>query len=476
MLELVLAPLALGALLIVLTPRRAAPAVSLLSIATSLAFAAENVLAFLRGETRTGLGGMLRLDGPGALVLSLVLTLGFVAALVSSQTEHWARRFHALLLTFTATMALAATSDNLGLLWASIEATTLSSALLVGHRRTRESTEAAWKYVILSSTGILFAFVATLLIALAGRDAGGATLSWTGLLRQAGGMDTGLVRLALVLATVGYGTKAGLAPFHFWLPDAHGEAPSPVSGLLSGVLLSCALLALDRFARLSRAAGDPLSHLHLAIGALSVLVGGSLVFSSRTYKRLLAYSSVENMGLVAFSVGLGTPLAMVGAYLHILAHGAAKSLAFFSAGRIHHHVETTTMADARDLLSRAPGSARGLLVGLLALAGLPPLAPFASKLLILAAALPAVSWQYLAPVLAGLVLAFVGFMRHAATMMPPPAPRAAGALPPRGVREPGTVVAALSLLVVANFLLFLFGPTLVAHVLNLGGGSGGRGP
>ena len=478
MLGFVLVPLAIGAGLAVALPQRWAAAVAVTAIAAAGVPATLGVRRLLVGEAATGWGGMLRLDAAGALVLLLVLGLLPLASLVASQTEQWARRFHALLLAFTGTMALAAMADNLGLLWASVEATTLSSALLVGHRRTRQATEAAWKYLILSSTGILFAFVATLLVVLAGRGVGATTLSWAGLLASADGMDPGLVRLALALATVGYGTKAGLVPYHFWLPDAHSEAPSPVSALLSGVLLSCALLALDRFTRIGRAAGVHMTSLPLILGVVSVVVGGALVLAARSHKRMLAYSSIENMGLVAVGIALGTPLALAGAYLHILAHGVSKALAFFAAGRVHHHLGTTAFTDTSDLLRRTPAAGRAMLIGFLALAGAQLLGPFTSKLLLLGALFQDAPAVAVVGVLAGMLLAFMGFLRHAATMMPAPARPAAApaadAMPaPLAIaREPRTVVIAFAVLVIASLAIGLLGPALLEPLLGqLGAGA-----
>lgn len=471
MLYWVLVPLLVGVLLVALLPRRVAPTLALLALATSGGFALRFVREVVAGGTPESFG-VLRLDAPGALVLLLVLTLGSLAALVSSQTEQRVRRFYVLLLAFTATMTLATIADNLGILWASIEATTLSSALLVGIRRNQEATEAAWKYVILSTTGITIAFLATLLLALASRDAGAMSLSWTSLMAQAPTLDPNLVRLAFVLALVGYGTKAGLIPLHFWLPDAHSEAPSPVSALLSGVLLSCALLALDRFARIGRAAHFHLDGLLVTFGAVSVLVGGLLVFGARNYKRMLAHHSVENMGLVAFGMGLGTPLAMAGAYLHILTHGLAKSLAFFSAGRIHHHTGSKMVADVHGLLQRTPAAGRGLCIGLLALVGAPLFGPFTSKMMLLSAGVQEGVWVATLAVLLGLLFAFVGALSHIAHMVSPAAETPTPGDPP--VREPWSVPVALGILIVGNLVLGLAGPTLLSSLLsgaaNLAGG------
>lgn len=464
MLWTVLAPLVVGIPLTLVSPRRTAPAVALLALGSSLASAVYFVHRLLGGGGPSAFGGLLRLDAPGAIVLLLVLTLGFLAALVSSQTETRQRRFYALLLAFIASMTLAAVSDNLGILWASIEATTLASAPLVGHRRNQQATEAAWKYLILASTGITIAFAGTIVLASAARGAGAATLSWSLLLAQAPAMDAGLVRLAGVLAVVGYGTKAGLVPFHFWLPDAHSQAPSPVSGLLSGVLLACSLLALDRFLRIGRAAGGSTDAIVLVLGAVTVLAGGLMVLGARNYKRMLAHHSAENMGLVAFALALGTPLALAGAYFHIVAHGVAKSMAFFAAGRIHHHYGSQLISEVKGALARAPAAGRGLLMGVLALIGVPLMAPFTSKVIILSAAVSTGPWPLTAMVVVGLALAFVGGMHHASELMGAPTGESAGPpLPP--AREPWTVVGAFALLAAANVLLGLAGPHLLHDLL-----------
>jgi hydrogenase-4 component F len=208
---------------------------------------------------------------------------------------------------------------------------------------------------------------------------------------------------------------------------------------------------------------------------LTVVVGGALIFGAHTYKRMLAYSSVENMGLVAFAFGLGSPLALAGAYLHVLSHGVAKSLAFFSAGRIHHHLGTVEIGQARGLLRKSPAAARALLVGILALAGLPPLAPFTSKLMVLAAALPNVPWPYVLALLGGLALGFIGFMRQASLMMADPVPVPHGSAPPPH-REPWTVLAALALLVAVNVGLAIAGPGLLRDLLAAAARGAGASP
>ena len=404
------------------------------------------------------------LDAPGALVLALVLSLGFLAALVSAGTEKPLRRYYGFLLAFGATMSVAALADNLGILWASVEATTLASALLVGHHGTKQATEAAWKYLVLSSAGIMIAFVATLLLVAAAIGTGEATLSAVELGRRGHRLDRELVRAVFVLVVIGYGTKAGLVPMHFWLADAHSQAPSPVSALLSGVLLSCALLAVDRVRRVAIAAGGDVPWLLLGFAALTVVVGGLLVFGARDYKRLLAHSSVENMGLAAFALGIGTPIAVAGAYLHIVAHGVAKALAFFSAGRIQHHTGTREIARTKDLLRRAPVAGGGLLLGFVALAGVPLFAPFVSKVVIVSAAVRTAPWGATVPVLVGLVLAFLGFARHAAVMFP-----AEGAASER-FTEPWHVLAALVVLATVTVALGIGAFALVGGPLAAAGG------
>lgn len=346
----------------------------------------------------TAAGNLLRVD---ALSAFMVVVIGLVALIATTygvgymraELDHGhttaarARSYGGLVQVFIAAMLVAVLADNLGVLWVAVEATTITTAFLVGHRRTRASLEASWKYVVIGSVGVALAFLGTTLVYFASRHAGGdadAALNWTALVQIAPRLDPGVMRLAIGLVVLGYGTKVGLAPMHTWLPDAHGQAPAPVSALMSGVLLSVAFYALLRFKVIADAALGPayLRGLLLAAALLSLAVAASLLLAQRDYKRLLAYSSVEHMGLVALGTAIGSPLAVAATLLHILGHGLGKAVLFCSSGEILLGEGTTEIAGVRGLLARRPMAGATFGLGLLALLGLPPFSLFASELAI----------------------------------------------------------------------------------------------
>jgi hydrogenase-4 component F len=293
-----------------------------------------------------------------------------------------ARRYGVLTQGFVAAMALAVLAANLGVLWVAIEATTILTAFLVGHRRTRAATEAAWKYVVVCSAGIALALLGVVLLHFAAAHAGVESLDLTVLAAHAAGLDPGVTRIAVALLLLGFGTKAGLAPMHAWLPDAHSQAPAPVSALMSGVLLSVAFYAILRVKVIADAAlGAAFArNLLLVLSLLSLLVAALLLIAQRDYKRMLAYSSIEHMGLLGLGAAAGGRLAVTAVLLHVLGHGLGKSVLFIGAGNILHATGSSRVAEVRGLLGRAPllGGAFGL--GLLALLGLPPFSLFASEL------------------------------------------------------------------------------------------------
>ena len=298
-----------------------------------------------------------------------------------------ARLFGLLVPAFIASMVLAVLAANLGIMWVAIEATTIATTFLVGHHRNRASLEASWKYVIIGSVGIVLAFLGTVLLSYATQHAGpGAhsTLDWDAMRGVARHLDPAVIRVAAVLLLLGYGTKIGLAPMHTWLPDAHSQAPAPVSALMSGVLLSVAFYAMLRVKVIVDLALGPtfLRNLLVVAALLSLVVAASLLIAQRDYKRLLAYSSIEHMGLIALAAAIGTPLAIAALLLHILAHGLGKTVAFLCSGEILLVEGTTRIAGVRGLLARRPlvGGSFGL--ALLALLGFPPFGLFASELAI----------------------------------------------------------------------------------------------
>ncbi|MEZ2696247.1 hydrogenase 4 subunit F, partial [Hafnia alvei] len=295
---------------------------------------------------------------------------------------------------FLFTMLLVVTSNNLILMWAAIEATTLSSAFLVGIYGQRSSLEAAWKYIIICTVGVAFGLFGTILVyanaASFMPDANNA-IFWTEVLKHASELDPTLMHLAFVFILIGFGTKTGLFPMHAWLPDAHSEAPSPTSALLSAVLLNCALLVIIRYYIIISAAIGPVfpSRLLIVFGLLSVAVAAFFILVQRDIKRLLAYSSVENMGLIAVAIGIGGPLGVLAALLHTLNHSLAKTLLFCGSGNVLLKYGTRDLHAVKGMLKIMPFSAVLFAGGALALGGMPPFNVFISEFMTVVASLAA---------------------------------------------------------------------------------------
>src|SRR5450756_1542972 len=346
-------------------------------------------------------GRYLRADG---LTSFFLMSLGLISALVLVYSSGYLRHvpegrfsslrwFYGLVFLFLFTMVAVYLSANLGMMWIFVEATTLASALLVGFYNTEGSVEAGWKYLIVCTVGIAFALFGTIALYLAAVKGGvspESALDWGTLMAAAPGLVGGreLLKLAFVFVAVGYGTKVGFVPMHSWLPDAHAEAPSPISALLSAVLLNCAMYALMRYdAITSRAIGSGFSHtLLLIFGVLSMVVAGLLILVQRNLKRLMAYSSVEHMGIIAIGLGLGGPLGLFGALLHMFNHSVAKSLLFFSAGNIRHNLGTLRIDEINGISHTMPQTSAALLLGSVAIVGLPPFSLFVSEFAILSEA------------------------------------------------------------------------------------------
>lgn len=356
------------------------------------------VLVFVSGPQRA-FEGLVAVDAFGAYALLLVLVVATIAAAGSpAYLAHEAAagalrqrdsgHYYALLAWFVAGLAAVPLVDNLGLVWVGIEATTIVSALLVGFRRTAQAIEAAWKYLILGSIGVGFALLGTLLVYASSVGVLGETsdaLAWTRLIEVAPRLDPSFVRLAFVFALAGYGTKAGLAPFHTWLPDAHSQAPSPISALLSGAALAVSLYALARFHLVTAGTlGAGFSATLLVVfGLLSLAVALPFLVAQGDLKRLLAYSSIEHVGLATLALGFGGHLALLGFTLHLASHGLAKSTVFLAAGRLVAERGSHRIGRLTGSLARSPANGRALLVAALVLAGLPPSGIFAAELAIL---------------------------------------------------------------------------------------------
>lgn len=333
------------------------------------------------------------------------------------------RLYHASYQGFLFTMQLALTTNNLGVLWVSLEGATLATVLLVSLYRTPESIEAAWKYFIICGVGIAQALFGTVLIYFAAAHVipdPEQALLWRVLVEHADQLQPVIMAIAFVFLLVGYGTKVGLVPMHTWLPDAHSEGPTPMSAVLSGLLLNVALYALVRVKVLTDAAlangasgHDPhmAGYLMMGFGLLSFTVAGYMLHRQKDIKRLFSYSSIEHMGLMTFAFGLGGPLATFGALLHMTVHSLTKSSIFICVGHATHIAKTQSMDKIRGLIATQPAVGWGLLIGTVAIAGFPPFGVFTSEFLLLSATMESQPWLTL-PLLIGISVAFAGLFRH----------------------------------------------------------------
>jgi len=302
-------------------------------------------------------------------------------------TPTFLRFYHALYQAMIGAMNVALVANNVGLLWVGVEVATLSTVMMVGIYRTPEAIEAAWKYFILGSVGIALAFFGTILVYLVAQEVLGEGLpamAWDLIAKNAAKLDPSLLSLAFVFLLVGYGTKVGLAPFHAWLPDAHAEGPTPISSVLSGLLLNVALYALLRF-KIILAANPSTINVGLVfvvLGLVSLLFAAFMLYRRRDIKRLFAYSSIEHMGIITFAFGMGGPLANFAGLLHMTMHSLTKSAIFFAVGHISQVKGSQRIVDIRGLSASHPVLAVGLALGVFAIAGLPPFGVFTSEFML----------------------------------------------------------------------------------------------
>jgi hydrogenase-4 component F len=302
-------------------------------------------------------------------------------------TPGFLRFYHALYQAMIGAMDVAIIANNIGLMWVGVEVATLSTVMMVGIYRTPEAVEAAWKYFILGSVGIALAFFGTILVYLVAQDVLGEGLpamAWDLMMKRAAEFEPRLLSLAFVFLLVGYGTKVGLAPFHAWLPDAHSEGPTPISAVLSGLLLNVALYALLRFKMLLAANPESLNVgiIMIVLGLVSLIFAAFMLFRRRDIKRLFAYSSIEHMGIITFAFGIGGPLANFAGLLHMTMHSLTKSAIFFAVGHVAQVKGTQRIADISGLSVTHPTLAVGLALGVLAIAGMPPFGVFTSEFIL----------------------------------------------------------------------------------------------
>jgi len=372
-------------------------------------------------------GAYLLVDDLNKVFIVLTTFVGFTTSVFSASyidheieigrlTPVFVRFYHAMYQALMFAMNLALVANNIGVMWVAIELATLTTVSMVGIYRTHEALEAAWKYFILGSVGIALALFGTILIYMAARPVMGEGLSamvWTVLVTRASQFDPALLNVAFVFLLLGYGTKVGLAPLHAWLPDAHAEGPTPISAVLSGLLLNVALYALLRFKillALNPAVIAP-GPLMVSLGLISCLFAALMLYRRRDIKRMFAYSSIEHMGIIVFAFGMGGPLANFAGLLHMTMHSLTKSAIFFAVGHVAQAKGTQKIADMGGLTVTHPVLGWGLVLGVVAIAGLPPLGIFMSEFLMVSSTFAREPW--LAVILvAGILVALGGlFLR-----------------------------------------------------------------
>jgi len=353
-------------------------------------------------------GPYLLVDDLNKVFIVLTTFVGFTTALFSASyigheieigrlTPRFVRFYHAMYQVLMFGMNLALVANNIGLMWVAIELATLSTVLMVGIYRTHEALEAAWKYFILGSVGIGLALFGTILVYMAAQPVVGEGLDamvWTVLMTRADRFDAALLNVAFVFLLLGYGTKVGLAPLHAWLPDAHAEGPTPISAVLSGLLLNVALYALLRFKMLLALNPGALAPgpLMVTMGLISCLFAAFMLYRRRDIKRMFAYSSIEHMGIIVFAFGMGGPLANFAGLLHMTMHSLTKSAIFFAVGHIAQVKGTQKIAELGGLTVTHPALGWGLVVGVVAIAGLPPLGIFMSEFLVVTSTFAREPW------------------------------------------------------------------------------------
>ncbi|MGO9957354.1 MAG: proton-conducting transporter membrane subunit [Solirubrobacteraceae bacterium] len=475
-------PLA-AALVSVLSPWRAARAATLVAGLVSFGLTIALAASVEHGGSVRTAYGWLVLDSLGAVFL---VTIGFLYAVAGVFSigylrsdergldfAGFARRYFALLNLFGATMLLVPLASDFGTLWVAVELTTIVSALLVAIDRTDAALEASWKYVLIASCGLGIALLSIIVLYAAGTHALGDSYlpRFSRLIAHGHGLSTDAVRLSFVLAVVGFGTKVGFVPTHTWLPDAHSEAPAPVSALLSGALLASAFYAILRVMQVAVAAGQRsfAEHVLIVFGSISLIAASLFVLRQRNFKRLLAYSSIEHMGVIALGVGFGAPLAVAGALLHVITHASAKGLAFFGSGSLLRGYDTKEVEEVTGAARTMPWTGPMFLAAALALCGLPLSGVFRSEFQIVAGGFAEPQYVGVSVLVVFVNLAFFGVLWHAGRMvLTAPADRREGPSPATPPREQSAwMVAAMLVCLVIVVTLGLHLPTalstLIAH-------------
>ena len=408
LLLVLLTPLLGGVILGLIGQHERAPEVNVgFSLVTFIAAAMLTVNIIANGPS-FAFGKLFFVDPLNVFLVTLTAFIGLTTSLFSrpymrverdhgKMTAGRMRLYHSMYQLFMFTMFLALLTNNMGILWVAMEGATLATVLLVSVYRTATSLEAAWKYFILCGVGIALALFGTILLYLAAdRQFGGGSdaLLWTNLNGVKTHLEPAIMSLAFAFLLVGYGTKMGLVPLHSWLPDAHAEGPTPISAVLSGLLLNVALYAVLRFKVLADAAlhnGLP-GQLLVGFGLLSVVVAAFSLSRQKDVKRMFSYSSIEHIGLMTFAFGIGGPIATYAGLLHMTVHSLVKSAIFFTVGHAAQKAGTQVMENIRGLITVSPTVGWGMLLGALAILGMPPFGVFASEFLIVTTAMRELPW------------------------------------------------------------------------------------
>ena len=401
-------PLVSGALLTVFGEREWAPNLNIIaSLGTFLASVLLTAEVVAHGA-RFAFDEQFFIDSLNVFFVTLTAFVGLTTSIFSgpymkNEAAHGRltiprlRLYKSMYQLFMFTMLVALTTNNLGILWVAMEAATLTTVLLVSLYRTPASLEAAWKYFILCGVGIAQALFGTILLYFAAERVLGETgnaLLWTSLVNSKAFLDPNIMALSFIFLLVGYGTKVGLAPLHNWLPDAHAEGPTPVSAVLSGLLLNVALYAILRCKVLADGAieGNFAGNLMMGFGLFTLLLAAFFLSRQKDVKRMFAYSSIEHMGLITFAFGMGGALANFAGLLHMTMHSLTKSAIFFAVGHATQKTGTQMMSDIRGLIRINPLIGWGLMLGTLAILGMPPFGVFASEFMILTHAMKYHPW------------------------------------------------------------------------------------
>lgn len=346
------------------------------------------------------------MDALSVIILGIIAIVSFMVSIFSigylnQELRHQVitlkqiRLFYSLMYAFIFTMVLVVSTQNLGLMWIAIEATTLASAFLVGFYNHKEAIEAAWKYVIICSVGIALALMGIVFLYISAVNTftgSSSTLNWLFLLKNAHLLHSNILKIAFIFILVGFGTKMGLVPMHTWLPDAHSQAPAPISALLSGVLLNSALYGLIRMlAIINKNLGSHIytGQLLTIAGLISIATASVFILTQKDYKRMLAYSSIEHIGIITFGLGIFTPISLFASLYHMVNHAFTKSLLFLSSGNVFLKYKTREIGKVRGLLKILPITGITFLLGLFAIAGTPPFSIFSSELNMIIAAFAA---------------------------------------------------------------------------------------